>query len=49
MRKIIYENRAGLLAAFIGICLILAGSILGEPAIIFKKAVVICLECIGIG
>jgi len=49
MRKVIYENRAGLLAALAGICLILAGSILGEPEIIFKKAVVICLECMGIG
>ena len=29
--------------------MLVAGVILGEPGIVFKKAIDLCLECIGIG
>lgn len=38
---------AALLALFT--LMLLAGVLLGEPAVVFKKAIDLCLECIGIG
>ena len=29
--------------------MLLAGVLLGEPEIVFRKAIDLCLECIGIG
>lgn len=49
MHRFIKENRAGFLVLLAGIAMTAAGCILGEPAIVLKKAVMICLECIGIG
>jgi hypothetical protein len=31
------------------LCLMIAGILIGENSIIFKKAVSVCLSCIGIG
>ncbi|WP_255946859.1 CD1871A family CXXC motif-containing protein [Brucepastera parasyntrophica] len=45
-KKILYTR----LAVFIAACgLLLAGILLGDLPLIFRKAVMICLECIGIG
>lgn len=33
----------------VGIVLIVAGAVTGQAAVIWRKAVMICLECIGIG
>lgn len=38
-----------LLGVIIGICFLAMGAMQGQPEIIWKKAVMICLECIGIG
>ena len=38
-----------LLPLFLGIAFILLGVYRGEVAVVLKKAVYICLECIGIG
>jgi len=32
-----------------GIAMIITGILRGEPDLIFQKAAIICLECIGIG
>ena len=40
-------TRISVLAA--GVALAVAGILRGEPGEILKKAVVVCLECIGIG
>ena len=39
--------QAGLL--ILGVCLLAAGILREELAVILRKAVTICLECIGIG
>lgn len=39
----------GIIFAIIGAIMMIAGIILGEPEIVLKKAIMICLECIGIG
>jgi len=33
----------------IGVCMMVLGILRGEAAEILRKAIVICLECIGIG
>lgn len=43
------KKHAWLWGVFAGILLIAAGTITGQAAIIWRKAVMICLECIGIG
>lgn len=39
----------GLSAALLGIAMIIYGIYRGEVAVVFAKAVKICMECIGIG
>lgn len=46
--KWIREN-AGLLALGTGIAFLAIGLIRGEHLLVLKKAIMICLECIGIG
>lgn len=43
------KNRWGYLFLILGIAAMVYGAYRGEMNIIFRKAVVICLECIGIG
>jgi hypothetical protein len=43
------KNRTALLFLGAGILLMLMGGFRGEIAVVLQKAVVICLECVGIG
>ncbi|MDO5423952.1 MAG: CD1871A family CXXC motif-containing protein [Eubacteriales bacterium] len=40
---------AGWFCALLGLCMMVFGALRGEVAVVFTKAVNICLECIGIG
>jgi len=46
---ILKRNNKGILFLALGILMIAAGVLRGEPATVLTKAVNICLECIGIG
>ena len=43
------KRYAGLLLFGFGLILLCAGLVRGEAAIVLQKAVVLCLECIGLG
>ena len=43
------ERSAGLMVLFAGAVLVAAGVVLGQEEGVFRKAIFICLECIGIG
>lgn len=43
------RNLAALLLLLLAIVLITAGILTGEAEIVFRKAVNICMECIGLG
>ncbi len=43
------RNPAALLLLLLAIVLIAAGILTGEAEIVFRKAVNICMECIGLG
>lgn len=43
------EKHAWVWGVFAGVLLILAGAVTGQFGVIWRKAVMICLECIGIG
>lgn len=43
------KKYAWILGVSAGIILIAAGAVTGQAVIIWRKAVMICLECIGIG
>jgi len=49
MRRFTSSRWSGIGAALLGLAMMGYGIFRGEPAVVLKKAVNICLECIGIG
>lgn len=49
MRRVASWRWSGLTAAALGLGMLVFGVCRGELAVVFTKAVNICLECIGIG
>ena len=49
MREYLRKNRKGLILLAAAAILIFAGVLLGQNADVLKKAVRVCLECIGVG
>ncbi|MHC1786824.1 MAG: CD1871A family CXXC motif-containing protein [Christensenellales bacterium] len=43
------RRRVWLWICLLGLLLMAAGVALGEPGVVLRKAIRICLECIGIG
>jgi len=48
-RRLLSSRWPGIGAAILGLAMMGFGLYRGEMAVVFKKAVSICLECIGIG
>ncbi len=49
MKKILDSRWTGIALAAVGILMMIFGIYRGEMAVVFTKAVNICMECIGIG
>lgn len=49
MKRVVFSRWCGLILAAAGIFMMIYGAWRGEMAVVLKKAVNICLECIGIG
>ena len=44
-----FRQKRWLWGVILGIVCLVVGAFQGQPEVIWKKAVMICLECIGIG
>lgn len=49
MKRIVFPRWVGLCGMLVGLAMMLVGAHRGEIAAVFKKAINICLECIGVG
>lgn len=49
MNNYIKKNKAGVIVLIIGVVFMAMGVFRGETKVVLKKAIIICLECIGIG
>lgn len=49
MKRFEVPRWSGIVLAFCGLILMIVGIYRGEMTVVFKKAVNICLECMGIG
>ena len=49
MKQFFHSRLAGISVAVIGLVIMIFGITRGEAAVVFSKAVRICMECIGIG
>ena len=49
MRRPLSSRWIGVVVAVLGLAMMGLGLYRGEAAVVFKKAVSICMECIGIG
>lgn len=49
MRRLISSRWSGIGVAALGLAMMMFGIYRGELAVVFTKAVNICMECIGIG
>ena len=49
MKKLVDSKGSGIALAAAGILMMIYGISRGEMAVVFTKAVNICMECIGIG
>ena len=49
MNRIKQYNRVPVLLILFGMCLMLIGIARGEARAMFMKAIMVCLECVGIG
>lgn len=49
MMEFLRRNRTAMLTLAVGVLFLALGVLRGETQIVFRKAVNICMECIGLG
>ena len=47
--KSFVKNNVKFLLILLSVCLIIVGIELGQPNTVWQKAIIVCLECCGIG